>query len=195
MSEGLARSGAQAILHWSRATPDTIALRRGPRCNPHLAGTVRADGGLRRGVRISGSCTRTALSTWMVLGGDCSTWSSSLHQRDIHNSVQVIWRPNHAIHLTRPPRGIGGARRLQAATPAGLAAVSVGADHLHRLQTVYDDRFAREYGPWRPVVAQVADKSSLAAWLRPSPHYAHRPGRTAHGMINLPGLSIPGRRP
>jgi len=32
------------------------------------------------------------------------------------------------------------------------------SDHLHRLQTVYDDRFAREYGPWRPVVAQVADK-------------------------------------
>jgi hypothetical protein len=32
------------------------------------------------------------------------------------------------------------------------------SDHLHRLQTVYDDRFAREYGPWRPVVTQVADK-------------------------------------
>ena len=32
------------------------------------------------------------------------------------------------------------------------------SDHLHRLQTVYEDRFAREYGPWRPVVAQVADK-------------------------------------
>jgi len=32
------------------------------------------------------------------------------------------------------------------------------SDHLHRLQTVYDERFAREYGPWRPVVAQVADK-------------------------------------
>jgi hypothetical protein len=32
------------------------------------------------------------------------------------------------------------------------------SDHLHRLQTVYDDRFGREYGPWRPVVAQVADK-------------------------------------
>ena len=31
-------------------------------------------------------------------------------------------------------------------------------DHLHRLQTVYDERFAREYGPWRPVVGQVADK-------------------------------------
>lgn len=31
-------------------------------------------------------------------------------------------------------------------------------DHLHRLQTVYDERFARLYGPWRPVVAQVADK-------------------------------------
>jgi hypothetical protein len=32
------------------------------------------------------------------------------------------------------------------------------SDHLHRLQTVDDDRFAREHGPWRPVVAQVADK-------------------------------------
>ena len=32
------------------------------------------------------------------------------------------------------------------------------SDHLHRLQTVYDERFARENGPWRPVVAQVADK-------------------------------------
>lgn len=30
-------------------------------------------------------------------------------------------------------------------------------DQLHRLQTVDDDRFAREYRPWRPVVAQVAD--------------------------------------
>ena len=39
-------------------------------------------------------------------------------------------------------RGVGGARRLP----------------MHRLQTVYDERFAREYGPWRPVVAQVADK-------------------------------------
>ena len=32
------------------------------------------------------------------------------------------------------------------------------SDHLHRLQTVYDERFAREYGPWRPVMSQVADK-------------------------------------
>ena len=30
------------------------------------------------------------------------------------------------------------------------------SDHLHGLQTVYEDRFAREYGPWRPVVSQVA---------------------------------------
>ena len=26
------------------------------------------------------------------------------------------------------------------------------------MRTVYDERFAREYGLWRPVVAQVADK-------------------------------------
>lgn len=32
------------------------------------------------------------------------------------------------------------------------------SDHMHRLQTVYDGRYAREYGPLRPVVTQVADK-------------------------------------
>jgi len=32
------------------------------------------------------------------------------------------------------------------------------SDHLHRLQASYDDRFAREYGPWCPIVAQVAAK-------------------------------------
>jgi hypothetical protein len=31
------------------------------------------------------------------------------------------------------------------------------SDHRHRLQTVYDERFVRDYGPWRPVVVQVAD--------------------------------------
>ena len=55
-------------------------------------------------------------------------------------------------------RGTGGAWRLQAPTPAGAATVSVGLRPSERLQTVYDDRFAREYGPWRPVVARVADK-------------------------------------
>lgn len=31
-------------------------------------------------------------------------------------------------------------------------------DHLRGLQTVYDERFAHEYGPWRPVMGEVADK-------------------------------------
>ena len=31
-------------------------------------------------------------------------------------------------------------------------------DQLHRLQRVYDERFAREYGPWRPVFDEVTDK-------------------------------------
>ncbi len=31
------------------------------------------------------------------------------------------------------------------------------SDHLQCLQTVYDERFAREFGPWGPVVLQVAD--------------------------------------
>ena len=50
-------------------------------------------------------------------------------------------------------RGLYKPRRPQASPLFRLV-----SDHLHRLQTVYDERFAREYGPWRPVVAQVADK-------------------------------------
>ena len=50
-------------------------------------------------------------------------------------------------------RGVYQPRRPQASPLFRLV-----SDHLHRLQTVYDDRFAREYGPRRPVVAQVADK-------------------------------------
>lgn len=50
-------------------------------------------------------------------------------------------------------RGVYKPRRAQASPLFRLV-----SDHLHRLRTVYDDRFAREYGPWRPVVAQVADK-------------------------------------
>ena len=50
-------------------------------------------------------------------------------------------------------RGVYQPRRPQASPLFRLV-----SDHRHRLQTVYVDRFAREYGPWRPVVAQVADK-------------------------------------
>ena len=50
-------------------------------------------------------------------------------------------------------RGVYKPRRPQASPLFRLV-----SDHLHRLQTVYDERFAREYGPWRPVVTQVADK-------------------------------------
>ena len=31
-------------------------------------------------------------------------------------------------------------------------------DHLHRLQTVCNARFAHEFGPWRPVMGEVAEK-------------------------------------
>lgn len=50
-------------------------------------------------------------------------------------------------------RGVYKPRRPQASPLFRLV-----SDHLHRLQTVYDERFAREYGPWRPVVGQVTDK-------------------------------------
>jgi hypothetical protein len=50
-------------------------------------------------------------------------------------------------------RGVYKPRRSQASPLFRLV-----SDHLHRLQTVYDERFVREYGPWRPVVGQVTDK-------------------------------------
>ena len=50
-------------------------------------------------------------------------------------------------------RGVYQPRRPQASPLFRLV-----SDHLQRLQTAYDERFAREYGPWRPVVAQVAGK-------------------------------------
>jgi len=56
----------------------------------------------------------------------------------------------------RAARGVCKPRRPQASPLFRL--VSDHLHRLHRLQTVYDDRFAREYGPWRPVVGQVADK-------------------------------------
>ena len=49
-------------------------------------------------------------------------------------------------------RGVYKPRRPQASPLFRLV-----SDHLLRLQTVYDERFAREYGPWRPIGAQVAD--------------------------------------
>jgi len=73
-------------------------------------------------------------------------------------------------------RGVYEPRRPQASSLFRLV-----SDHLHRLQTVYDDRFAREYGPWRPVVAQVADKFCVG--VRPSGASDQSPRRPdAHGQ-------------
>ena len=51
------------------------------------------------------------------------------------------------------PLGVYKPRRPQA-SPLFLLV----QDHLHPLQTVYDERFARTHGPWRPVMRQVAEK-------------------------------------
>jgi hypothetical protein len=50
-------------------------------------------------------------------------------------------------------RGVYKPRRPQA-----LPRFRLVSDHLQRLRMVYDDRFAREYGTWRPVVVQVTGK-------------------------------------
>jgi len=60
----------------------------------------------------------------------------------------------HGVWRTTPRR----AARWASTNPAGLAALPVGQDHSHRLETVYDERFAPTYGRWRSVVRDVADK-------------------------------------
>jgi len=51
------------------------------------------------------------------------------------------------------PRGVYTPRPPQASPLFRLV-----SDPLRRLHNVYDERVARAYGPWRPVVAQVADQ-------------------------------------
>ncbi|MDO8793452.1 MAG: transposase, partial [Vicinamibacterales bacterium] len=62
----------------------------------------------------------------------------------------------HMAHAAPAALGVYKPRRPQASPLFRL--VSDHLQRLQRLQTVNDERFAREYGPWRPVVGQVADK-------------------------------------
>ena len=61
--------------------------------------------------------------------------------------------PHAAAHAAPVALGVYRPRRPQASPLFRLV-----QDQLHRLQTVYDERFARDYGPWRPVVGEVTDK-------------------------------------
>ena len=70
--------------------------------------------------------------------------------------------------------GVYKPRRPQAAPLFRLV-----QDFLHRLQTVYDERFVRDYGPWRPVVAQVAD-TFLASGIPQQRPSACASGRSAY---------------
>jgi len=56
------------------------------------------------------------------------------------------------------PDAAPAARGVKPRRPQASPLFRLVSDHLLRLQTVYDARFAREYGPWRLVVTQVADR-------------------------------------
>ncbi len=56
---------------------------------------------------------------------------------------------------------------LCARRPQALPLFRLVSDHLRRLQTIYGERFAREYGPWRLVVAQVAGYLARASSQSP----------------------------
>gem|GEM_PF-657122 len=59
------------------------------------------------------------------------------------------------------PSGVYKPRRPQASPLFRLV-----SDHLHRLQTVYDERLAREYGPWRSVVVIWLQRLTLWSLLQ-----------------------------
>ena len=76
-------------------------------------------------------------------------------------------------------RGVYKPRRPQASPLFRLV-----SDHLHRLQTVYDDRFAREYGPWRPVAARRrAGCREVPRLRRPGARLRPHPLRRLHARI------------
>ncbi len=55
-------------------------------------------------------------------------------------------------------RGAGGGPVYRPRRPQASPRFRWVSEQLHRLELVHDERRAREDGPWRPVVAQVADK-------------------------------------
>lgn len=77
--------------------------------------------------------------------------------------VTVAARVSRTLGAPRPQsadgrRDAGFARVYTPRCPQASPLFRLVSDHLHRLQTFYDERFTRAYGPWRPVVGQVADK-------------------------------------
>ena len=60
--------------------------------------------------------------------------------------------PGHARVVRESPRGV---RRDVHKDSIVIAVLPADA----AMRTGYDERFAHEYGPWRPVVAQVTDRA------------------------------------
>ena len=54
--------------------------------------------------------------------------------------------------------GVGQVSRYRPRRPEASPLYPLVQDHFRTLETVYDERFARAYGPWRAVVRDVADK-------------------------------------
>jgi hypothetical protein len=88
-----------------------------------------------------------------------------------------------AAHAAPVALGVYTLRRPQASPLFRLV-----QDQLHRLQTVYDERVARDDGPWRPVGGEVTDTFLACGMELPpgddDPPGAHRTtrdaGRRAH---------------
>lgn len=60
------------------------------------------------------------------------------------------------------------------------------SDHRHRPETVYDDRVAREYGPWRPIVttqASVTDQIRSPLRTRAAACQLREPARESSRVV------------
>jgi len=93
-------------------------------------------------------------AAWSSSSSARRTKGRSIARRNASVKRVVSW----AGHVTNVPSCLKPPSVYKPRRPQASPLFRLVSDHLQRLQTVYDERFAREYGPWRPVVAQVADK-------------------------------------
>ncbi len=73
--------------------------------------------------------------------------------------AMVTWERYQAQHAARSHRmHPDESESTSRAAPGCRRCIGWLEDHFAEFSTVYDDRFARQYGYWRPVITEVVEK-------------------------------------
>ena len=150
--------------------PRAHVVSRSPCCNdteptldtsPVISTLASAASGPADAARCAdgGSARQQRASSDRRFADDALKWLVAQRHGDGPRVRSAYARRSSIPERTCPPRRRRrGASTDLGAPPQASPLFRLVSDHLHRLQTVYDKRFAREYGPWRRVGGQVADK-------------------------------------